>query len=76
MSVINLEQYCQKGERLYITFVDGDNQCLCIGGQVIQIIGDALIFKVKTSTDYDRTLVIYKHRIHKIEDLRKNQIVG
>lgn len=71
----DLEKYCQKGERIYVTFLDGEDQLRIIGGQVVQLIGDAIIFKVKTSSDIDRTIVIYSHRIRKIEHPRKKQYV-
>lgn len=71
----DLEKYCQKGERIYVTFLDGDDQLRVIGGQVVQLIGDAVIFKVKTSSDVDRTIVIYSHRIRKIEYPRKKHYV-
>ncbi len=75
MDKIDLQKYCHKGERLYLTFIDGEDQVKSIGGQIVQVIGDAIIFKVKTSTEYDRTIVIYTHRIKKIEDIRRNQYV-
>lgn len=72
---IDLEKYCLKGERLYLTFFDGEDEIRTIGGQVIELIGDAIIFKIKTSPDYDRTIVIYLHRIIKVEDIRRNEYV-
>ncbi len=72
---LDLDKYCQNGERLYLTFLDGEDQIKTLGGQVIQLIGDALIFKVKTSSEYDRTIVIYLRRILKIEDIRRNVYV-
>lgn len=72
---LNLEKYCQKGERLYLTFLDGEDHIKTLGGQVIELIGDAMIFKVKTSAEYDRTIVIYLHRILKVEDIRRNEYV-
>lgn len=72
---LDLEKYCQKGGRLYLTFIDGEERIKTCGGQVIELIGDAIIFKVKTSPEYDRTIVIYLHRILKVEDIRRNEYV-
>jgi hypothetical protein len=71
----DLEKFYQKGERIYVTFLDGEDQRKTLGGQIIQLIGDALIFKVKTSSEYDRIIVIYMHRLIKIEDIHENRYV-
>lgn len=75
LSKLDLDKYSLKGERIYVTFLDGEDQVKTVGGNVIQFIGDAMIFKVKTNPEYDRTIVIYLHRIKKIEDIRRNEYV-
>lgn len=67
----DLQRFCRDGERIYLTYLDGEDNRRTVGGFILDLIGDAVIFRVRTSADYDRTVVIYLHRLLKIESIQE-----
>ncbi|MBE3554063.1 MAG: hypothetical protein IMW85_03530 [Thermicanus sp.] len=57
----------QSGERVYLTFYDGEGSSWTLGGRILQLIEEAIIFRVRTGRDMDRMLVIYLNRIKSLE---------
>lgn len=51
------------GERVLVTFYDGEGSLISAAGKILRLIEEAILFRVRSGREVDRTLVIYLHRI-------------
>lgn len=58
-----IHHFIQSGERVMLTFYDGEGSLVTSNGKILGIIEEAILFRIRSGYEIDRTIVIYLHRI-------------
>lgn len=58
-----IQHLIQSGERVMLTFYDGEGSLVTSNGKIMGIIEEAILFRIRSGYEIDRTIVIYLHRI-------------